>query len=376
MATNLSTIPAAMRSLAIRTYTKPSGYEVLDLPVPTITNPNDVLVRVHAAVIATRDTQFAGGMTRYIAPLKFPFRLSVRGSGVIAAIGSKVTSLKIGDPVYGISSRHGHLMHREVSFASDYVVVPADILVIKPANLSFEEAATLSASVLVAYQCVRLYFEMTGQPAESTLEGKTVFVPGALSATGSVGVQVAKNVFGASNVISTVSTAKLGLVEELLGKGVVDQVIDYRTENVMDAVGRGAVDFVYNTQWDLVGTFPLVKPDTGAIVSIASVPSSGMMRSMFGPNRGFILGLMGWVSDLVYMYYGWKLRGTNIKQDFLSGNPGVREDVERTGEWIAAGKIKAVMTVVELDDIEKVREACDKVATGKGGLGALVIKLV
>ncbi len=90
-----------------------------------------------------------------------------------------------------------------------------------------------------------------------------MFVPGALSATGSIGVQLLKNVYEASTVIATVSTRGMPLVEELL-PGVVDKLIDYKTGTWSKKVGRGTVDFVYNTQWNLTSTFPLVKPD-GAI---------------------------------------------------------------------------------------------------------------
>ena len=246
----------------------------------------------------------------------------------------------------------------------------------KPANVSFEEAAAIFPAGITAYQCLVRYFELTKQPADSTLEGKTVFMPGALSATGSIGAQVIKNIYKADRLISTVSTPKVPLVDEYL-PGVVDKIIDYKTEDIVEAVGRGTVDFVYNTQWDLVGTFPLAKRDTGAVVSIASIPSAATVRKMFGPaGLGRLTGLIICFSNLVYMWYGWKLRGTNIKQDFVSGNAGNREDAHKVNEWIAAGKLKAVMTVVDVDDLEAVREQSAKVASGKGGLGMLVVKFV
>lgn len=59
------TVPSTMRSLAVRKYGKPADYEVMQLPVPAITKPGQVLMRVHAAGIATGDTQFAAGMAKY-----------------------------------------------------------------------------------------------------------------------------------------------------------------------------------------------------------------------------------------------------------------------------------------------------------------------
>ncbi|KAM7201262.1 GroES (chaperonin 10)-like protein [Rhypophila sp. PSN 637] len=371
-----NTIPATMRSLAIRKYGKPADYELMQLPVPTIEKPGQVLIRVHAAGILSGDTQFAAGMARLFMPLEFPLKLGIVGAGIVVDKASDVTSLSIGDPVYGIIFEHGKPYLERPGFASDYAIAPAHLLLVKPENVSFEEVTALAGAPIPTYQCIKRYFELTNQPADSNLEGKTVFMPGALSACGSVGAQIIKNVFKAKTLISTVSTAKMPLVEQYL-PGVVDKIIDYQTENVVDAVGRGTVDFVYNTQWGLVGTFPLVKPDTGAIVSIASFPSAATIRKMFGPSGlGWWTPLVVLLSGLVYTWYDWKLRGTNIRQDFVSGNAGIREDAEMTREWIAEGKLRAVMTVVNIDDMEEVKRACEKVASGKGGLGNLIIKLV
>ncbi|RWA05759.1 hypothetical protein EKO27_g9346, partial [Xylaria grammica] len=177
------------------------------------------------------------------------------------------------------------------------------------------------------------------------LEGKTVFVPGALSGTGSVAIQLLKNHYGVGRLISTVSTGKLPLVERYL-PGLVDQ-------------------------WDLLGAFPLANPRTGVVVSIASAPHPALFREML-PTAPFWIF---WALAVAQWYYAFKLRGTNIKYTFVSGNFGVREDAERTGEFIATGKVKAVKRVVDLEDIEAVRKGCEQVYKGKGGIGKLVIKI-
>ncbi|KAK4149867.1 GroES-like protein [Chaetomidium leptoderma] len=374
-------LKTTMRSLAVRKYCQPSGYEVLELPVPTITKPDDVLIRVHAAGIMTGDTQMANGMFRFVAKRDFPYPISIAGAGTILAVGPAVpATLTPGTPVYGTYFEHGLFPPPCPGFASDYTVVPAAYLLPKPPNITFEEAAALAGTVLTAYQCVCRYLALTGQDPDSgdtaTLAGKTVFIPAALSACGSAFVQVVKHVYGAERVISTVSTGKMPLVAELLPERTVDLLLDYQTQSVVQEVGRGQVDFVLNTQWDMVGTFPLVEPEKGAVVSIASVPGEETVRAILGDSKMPFVWLLLWAVRAVQWYYNWRLRGTNVKQEFLSGNMGDREGLERTGEWIAAGKIKAVMTVVDLDDIEAVRRECGKVAAGKGGLGKLVIRLV
>ncbi|KAK1827342.1 chaperonin 10-like protein [Podospora conica] len=337
-------LPTTMRSLAVRQYCSPSGYEVLQLPVPTIQRPGDILIRVHAASIQTGDTQLTAGMSRLFAPLQFPAKISGSGSGIVVAVGAA-----------------------GFGFASEFVVVPADTMLPKPANLGFEDAAALAGSAVTAYQVVRRFFELTGQPTDgsATLEGKTV---------GSVAAQVVRNVYGAGRVVTTVSTGKVEMVGELL-PGVVDRVVDYKTEDVVAAVGRGTVDFVLNTQWEVVKVFALAKPETGAVVSIASMPSEETLRSLLGASKVPFRWLMFLVSRLAYLWYDWNLRGTNIKHDFVSGNPGDREALEKSGEWIAAGKVKAITTVVDLGDLQAIRAECQKVADGKGGVGKLVIRI-
>ncbi|KAK3684063.1 chaperonin 10-like protein [Podospora appendiculata] len=374
MATN--NIPLTMRSLVARKYCKPAEYEVVDVPVPTIKRADEVLIRVHAAGISTGDTQFAAGASRFISPLQPPIPLGAQGSGTVIATGSSVTALKPGDAVYGLAIRHGSMLASPLpGFASEYAVARADILLPKPAHISFEDAAVLAGNVTTAAQCLNRYFQLAGQPASSgSLEGKTVFIPAALSATGSVAIQVVKNVYGAARVVSTVSTAKVPLVATYL-PGLIDTLVDYTTQNVVEAIGKETVDFVYNTQWaTFTSTLPLLKHHTGIAVSIASVPRAETLRKMFGP--GNVPFIFIWIAHLANAWYAWKLRGTGVKQDFVSGNPGSREDLERAGEWIAAGKVRAVTTVVALEDLSAVREACGRVATGKGGLGALVIKIV
>lgn len=240
----------------------------------------------------------------------------------------------------------------------------------KPPHLSFEEAASLSGYAVTAYQTIRRGLVLAG---EDSLEGKTVFIPGALSGGGFATIQIAKNVFGAEKIISTVSTPKMQLVEHYL-PGLVDQLIDYTTTNVKDVVSNGSVDFMINTQWDTLSPgIPLLNPRTGVLMSIASIPPSSLLKELMGPDM--VPWWLGWVLDLVQLWYAFKLRGTNIKYEFVSGNPEIREDLEKTGEFIATGKVKGVFRVVDLSDLKSVREECEKVNSGKGGLGRCVIRV-
>ncbi|KAI0400788.1 alcohol dehydrogenase [Xylaria palmicola] len=366
-------LPSTMRSLVALKFCSPSEYEVVDMPLPTIQNPDDVLIRVHAGSVQTGDTQRARGATRILpGKMKFPMKLGIEGSGVVAAVGAAVTEFKPGDEVYAIAFPGRPIdLFAEAGFLSQYAVSPASCVLPKPAGVSHEDAASLLVVALTAYQCAETALRLLRENGGDGLAGKTVFVPGALSSTGSAAIQVLRNHYDVGRVLSTVSAAKLPLVERYL-PGLVDQVVDYQaTRRLTDAVPAGSVDLVLNTQWDLVRTLPLADPERGVVVSISSAPPPSLLRELM-PTAPF---WVFWVLAVAQWYYAFKLRGTNIKYAFVSGNPGIREDLERTGELIAAGKVKAVNRIVDLEDVQAVREGCQQVYTGKGGIGKLVIRM-
>jgi NADPH:quinone reductase-like Zn-dependent oxidoreductase len=118
---------------------------------------------------------------------------------------------------------------------SEYALITETLVVSKPKNLNFVEAASIP---LVALTAVQMFDKVPGG-----VDGKTVFVPAGrkcffilvdrnekltlccleVSGVGSVAAQMAKNAYGAGKVITTVSTTKLSMVDDLLGKGVVDK---------------------------------------------------------------------------------------------------------------------------------------------------------
>lgn len=300
---------------------------------------------------------------------RFPFPLCYEGSGIVVAVGSEVKNFKVGDAAYGSNVEKPIMRGPVPAMGSDYAVCEEHLLLPKPPNVSFEEAA-FSASIVTGYQTIRRGLQLRG---EESLEGKTVYVPAGLSNLGSIMIQMAKRIYGAKKIITTVSTAKLPLVEQHL-PGLVDQVIDYKTQKLTDMVPRGSVDFMINTQFStLAEAIPLVNPKAGTIVSVASIPPKSIATALIGADR--FPWWFGVVLDLLQLYYKWLLRGTSIKYEFVSGSPDIREDLEKAGEYIAVGKVKPVVTVVEMEDMDAVRDGFNKVFTGKGGLGKMVIKI-
>ncbi|KAI0126649.1 hypothetical protein BJ170DRAFT_596231 [Xylariales sp. AK1849] len=330
----MAAIPTTMRSLVAPTYCKPSEYEVVDVPVPSIRAPNDMLVKIHAAVLLTGDTMLAAVCQGengkicfliYFDYMRLPMRLGLVCAGVVVSAGSAVTNFRPGDAVYGMT--FGRPM--------TWTVVPGFY-------------SDLFAVVFTAYQSIERGLELMKGRGQ-TLEGSNVFVAGSLSATGAAGIQMLKNVYGVRKVVATVSTPKLPLVEKYL-PGVVDQVVDYSTKKKLThIVPPGTIDFAYQTQWsDLPTKPPIMNKEDSVVIFIASLFPSAVPMEPIGPGLPVWIG---WIADLMQLYYKCLVWGTNVKFDSVSGNAEVREDVEVTAEIISTGKVQSVIRVVQLEDI-------------------------
>src|SRR5437763_7345583 len=185
--------------------------EEVEKPTPT---DDQILVRVRAASVNPYDWHFVEGspkiMRGMIGGLRKPkdTRLGVDFAGTVEAVGKNVTQFKPGDEVFGGKSG---------AFA-EYVTPRADRAVtLKPANVSFEEAASVNIAGLTALQAIRDKGKV--QP------GQKVLINGASGGVGTFAVQIAKS-FGA-DVTGVCSTRNVDLVKSL----GADRVIDYTKED-------------------------------------------------------------------------------------------------------------------------------------------------
>ncbi|KAL7939688.1 GroES-like protein [Trichoderma chlorosporum] len=364
-------IPTTMRSLVAARKGGPAVYEVQQLPVPSIALPTHVLLEMHAAAVNTGELAAVSGSFAPLYTPEYPAQIGIEGAGVVVAVGPEVKDLKVGDEVFGAYIDEPIFRLPPPGFASEYALAEERFLLRKPAHLSFAEAAAMTCVSLTAYQTWRQGLRLMGV---DSLEGKTVYVPAGLGSSGAMAAQMARNVFGATRVITTVSTPKVPLVEQYL-PGIFDQVIDYKTQRPRDQVPRGSVDIMYNTHSDTLDEgIPMLNPKTGVIVSLTGAPPKALMKRVIGADR--FSWWLGVVLDLAQLVYRWKLWGTSIKHEAASPSFVNREDLEKAGEIVALGKVKPVMRAVELGDLEAVKKASEEVLSSKGGIGKLVVKIV
>jgi NADPH:quinone reductase-like Zn-dependent oxidoreductase len=205
-----------MKTLAFTTYGTPDDLRMEEVEIPT-PRDNEVLVRIHATSINSWDwellhaTPFAN---RVFFGLLRPKRLKTLGidiAGRIEAVGNRVSQFHIDDDVYGDLSACGW-----GGFA-EYVAVPETALTLKPANITFEQAAAVPQAGLLALQ---------GLVNKGHIRpGMKILINGASGGSGSFAVQIAKT-FGAE-VTGVCSAKKMEFVRAL----GADHVIDYTHED-------------------------------------------------------------------------------------------------------------------------------------------------
>ena len=192
--------------------------ELQDIDKPMVKD-DEVLVRIHAASVNAYDWHLMRGLP-YIARIMgygLGFGLlkpknKVRGrdvAGHVEAVGNNVKQLQPGDEVYGEGESDG-------AFA-EYVCASEGALALKPANLTFEQAAAVPLAATTALIGLRDHGQI--QP------GQKVLINGASGGVGTFAVQIAKS-FGA-NVTGVCSTRKVAMVRSI----GADQVIDYTQED-------------------------------------------------------------------------------------------------------------------------------------------------
>lgn len=173
------TLPKTMRAAAIDRFGGPELLSVRDLPLPEV-GPDEVLIRVEVADVAKwdpieREGQLVGLMK---SPPRFPYVLGTDGAGAVAAVGSGVTRVKVGDRVYGVG-----FLNPKGGFYAEYAVVKADHAAAIPGGLSIEQAGAMPGDALTAFQ---------GLEALGLKAGESVLIFGAGGGVGHLAVQLAK----------------------------------------------------------------------------------------------------------------------------------------------------------------------------------------
>jgi NADPH:quinone reductase-like Zn-dependent oxidoreductase len=257
-----------MQAIVYRCYGSPQvlRYESLPKPQP---RANELLVRVHAASVNPLDWHYVSGrpyLVRTDSGFGAPHNpaLGVDFAGTVEATGSAVHGFKAGDEVFG--GKRG-------AFA-EYVAVPADrAFALKPANVSFEQAAAVPIAGVTALQGLR--------DKGHVHAGQRVLINGASGGVGTLAVQIAK-AYGA-DVTGVCSARNVDMVRSI----GADHVIDYTKEDFTQGNVR------YDVILDTVGNH-------GPLELRRALTKDGTAVLIGGPNNGNWVGPMtGFLEALV-----------------------------------------------------------------------------
>ena len=242
-------------------FEKHGGPEVLHLaevPDP-VAGPGEVVVDIHAASVNAADYKVRLGGGAYSGGgVKLPHILGRDFSGVVGAVGPRVTDLRVGDAVFGVCDQG-----IEGAYA-EKIAIKAAIVAKKPARLGHAEAAAMALTSLTALWAL--------EDTAKLKAGETILIQGGAGGVAGFAIQLAKHL--GATVITTASARNHDYVRRL----GADRVVDYNNDDFTKVVAH--CDVVFDTVGGdvQVRSYEVLKPD-GRLVWIAPAPAG------FQPTR-------------------------------------------------------------------------------------------
>jgi NADPH:quinone reductase-like Zn-dependent oxidoreductase len=311
-----------MKAIVHKKYGSPDVLELQDVEKPT-PKENEVLVKVRASSVNPAEWYLMSGLflARLGSGLLKPkeTRLGVDFSGVVEAVGSGVTQFKPGDEVFG--ARTGAL--------AEYVCKQVPTLMLKPTNITFEQAAAVPTAAITALQGLRNYGQIQA--------GQNVLINGAAGGVGTFAVQIAKAL--GAEVTGVCSTRNVEMVRSL----GADFVVDYTREDFTRSERR----------YDL-------------LLDNAGSRSWGEYRRVLKPKANFVIvggpkgnPIIGPLSHVIKIKLA--ALGASQKTSFFVAQFN-REDMNFLRELLETGKVKPV--VERTYPLAKTSEALHYLGTG------------
>ena len=282
-----------MKAIVLTQYGNPDFFNFKEVEKPT-PKDNEVLIKVHAACVNSWDWEILIAkpfVNRFMVGLLKPSRIKILGcdiAGRIESVGKNVKQLQPGDDVFGDISHCGW-----GGFA-EYVCVRenANALALKPANLTYEQAAAVPQAAVLALQGLR---------KGKIDRAQTVLINGASGGVGSFAVPIAKS-YG-TEVTGVCSTSKMDFVRSLGADHVIDYTQEDFTKNgkhydlILDVKGYHSI-FDYRRALAPNGIYVMAGGTTSLVNQLFLL---GPWISMFGKKKMSLLLHKPNAKDLDYL---------------------------------------------------------------------------
>lgn len=228
-------------------------YTLSDIKKPAA-GKGQVLVKIKASGINPLDLKIKEGQAAH-AQVNLPAIPGIDMAGIVEAVGEGVENFKVGDEVYGMTGGIGDVQGSLAEYAS----VDADLLALKPKNLSFKEAAALPLIFITAWEGLIDRAKVGA--------GHNVLIQGGAGGVGHIATQIA--IAKGANVFAAVSPAHIDLIKEY---GAIP--IDYTTSSAEDYIAKHTNGEGFDIIYDTVGgvtldnSFKAAKQYKGHVISI------------------------------------------------------------------------------------------------------------
>ncbi len=272
-----------MKAIVYHKYGSPDELKLADIPKP-VPNDNQVLVKVHSASVNPLDWHFMRGtpfVVRFMGAGLFKpdkGQLGVDIAGIVEAVGKNVTEFKVGDEVFGGANINGF---------AEYVSIVDCRLVLKPVNVSFDDAASVPIAAITALQALR--------DIGNIQSGQKILINGASGGVGTFAVQIAKSYN--AEVTGVCSTRNLDMVRSIGADYVIDYTKDdftkmqKRYDLILDNVAFHSMR-VYKRVLSQNGRFVMVG---GSMALMLKLALFGSLNSMIGSKK--FSGIMAKISN-------------------------------------------------------------------------------
>lgn len=283
-----------MKAVQIDRYAKEIHTVLREISTPD-PGPEEVLIRVRAAAVNPLELLILTGSVRLIQDYPMPLTLGNECSGVVKAVGSRVTGFQAGDKVYA------RLPLSRIGAFAEYVAVDQNALAPMPAGYDFATAAAIPLTGLTAWQAITE--ELEAQP------GSTLLIPGGSGSFGQMAVPLAK-ALGLKVIVTGNARAR----DSLLAAGA-DRYLDYRKENYWEVLS--GADYVIDTlgAGEFQRELSVLNPG-GRLVSLRTGPNKAFaVRSRVGFARRVLFTAAGAGYDRAARRQGKEYRFLFVRAD-------------------------------------------------------------
>lgn len=303
-----------------------------------------VRIRMKAASVNPIDWKTVNGDLKALIKPAFPLMLGSDGAGVIESVGAGVSGWQIGDEVYF----RCHKMNTG-TFA-EFFSIPAELVALKPENMTFEEAASIPLVGLTVLQALQ---EKAGMKA-----GSKVLVHAGAGGVGTFAIQYAKAC--GAYVATTASKKRNDLLTEL----GADEIIDYHSQEVEDVLED--YDIVLDTLGDSVhdASYKTLKKG-GVLVTVLGIPDNATIAE-YGAN--FVVKLVARLHNRKMQKRAEKY-GAVYKHHLMYASG---EQLAQIAKLIEADKIKAIID--STFPLTQVQAAFERSMTGRAQ-GKIIITM-